>query len=243
MFPNAEDITVSEVESIIGLSVKSLEGCDQVTRRAHAHLVGHILSLTQTEVAVTLELPKSKKENGKEGDDADEVDTPTQLESTKKALLTPKDMLAQLSIHFNKTQTSRKSRIGMFDFYVSVFNNLGSTFVESNYGLVVHHFLHDIASHSRNNTTRHDRMLVRMLIGVVLRDLIGVRMLSEQGQISGIQELSNSCLKRWPAMMPGQTAPSPSTLVIALKEVSELLQQLGNSPPPVQVSFIVQFPS
>jgi len=32
-----------------------------------------------------------------------------------------------------------------------------------------------------------------------------VCMLSEQGQISAIRELANIYLKRWPAMMPGQT--------------------------------------
>ena len=47
-------------------------------------------------------------------------------------------------------------------------------------------------------------LLVQTLIGILLRDLIGVRMLSEQRQISAIQELANAHLKRWPAMMPGQ---------------------------------------
>jgi hypothetical protein len=48
-------------------------------------------------------------------------------------------------------------------------------------------------------------------------------MLSEQGQISAIQELANAYLKRWPAMMPGQVAPS--VLVFTLREVAGLLQQ------------------
>jgi len=61
--------------------------------------------------------------------------------------------------------------------------------------------------------------------------------LSEQGQISAIQELANTYLKRWPAMMPGQMAPSSLALVVILKEVAGLLQQLGNAPPPVQVRF------
>ena len=75
----------------------------------------------------------------------------------------------------------------------------------------------------------------QQLANIVLRDLIGVRMLSEQAQITAIQELSNAYLKRWPAMMPGQTAPNPHVLVVALREVAGLLQQLGNAPTPVQV--------
>ena len=72
---------------------------------------------------------------------------------------------------------------------------------------------------------------------ILLRDLIGIRLLSEQGQIGAIQELSNSYLKKWPALMPGHIAPNPLTLVVVLKEVAGLLQQLGNAPPPVQVRF------
>jgi len=60
-------------------------------------------------------------------------------------------------------------------------------------------------------------------------------MLSEQGHLAAIQELSNAYLKRWPAMLPGQVPPSSSLLVCVLREVAGLLQQLGNAPPPVQV--------
>ena len=66
--------------------------------------------------------------------------------------------------------------------------------------------------------------------------MIGVGLLSEQGQISAIRELSSSYLKKWPALLPGQAAPDPAILILALREVGGLLQQLGNAPPPVQVS-------
>ena len=82
---------------------------------------------------------------------------------------------------------------------------------------------------------------VRTLVGLLLRDLVGVRMLGEQAQISAIQELSKAYLKRWPAMMPGQTAPNPLVLTIALREVAGLLQQLGNAPSTVQVSHYILF--
>jgi len=40
----------------------------------------------------------------------------------------------------------------------------------------------------------------------------------------------------------GQVAPPSSVLVVALREVAGLLQQLGNAPPPVQVDFIPSLP-
>lgn len=76
-------------------------------------------------------------------------------------------------------------------------------------------------------------LLIRTLVGIILRDLIGVRMLGEQGQIGAIRELSTAYIKRWPAVMPGQTAPTSSALVV-LREVVRLLKQLGNTPPPGQ---------
>jgi hypothetical protein len=79
-------------------------------------------------------------------------------------------------------------------------------------------------------------LLIRTLVRIILRDLVGVWKLSEQGQIAAIQELANSYPKRWPAIMPGQVSPNSSVL-IAFREVAGLLQQLGNAPPPVQVCF------
>jgi hypothetical protein len=94
----------------------------------------------------------------------------------------------------------------------------------------------EIVSNPKNGTTRYDKLFIRKLVGALLRELIAVRMLTEQGQIAAIQELSSSYLKRWPALMPGQVAPTSAILTIALEEVAGLLQQLGNAPPPVQVS-------
>ena len=151
-----------------------------------------------------------------------------------KRLLTPQDMFTQLSTQFNKPNATRRTRVGIFDCYVALLNTLGAKFVENNYALIVGHFMTEIVSHPRNTATRYDVLFIRSLVDIVLRDLIGVRMLSEQAQISAIQELSNAYLKRWPAMMPGQTAPNQYVLVVILREAAGLQQQLGNAPTPVQ---------
>ncbi|KAG6839637.1 hypothetical protein C0991_000629 [Blastosporella zonata] len=54
----------------------------------------------------------------------------------------------------------------------------------------------EIVSSPRNASTPYETLHVRSLVGILLRDLIGVRMLSEQGQISAIQESANAYLKR-----------------------------------------------
>jgi hypothetical protein len=223
----------SDVEVILALCVRGLDNADQATRHSLAQLVGHLLASTQIERAVSIpeSAPKTRKEPGTtEGGLSALANTAAEI---MKPTFTPNEMFVHLSNHFNKPNVSRKTKIGIFDFYAMLCTHLGPSFVEANFSLIVAHLMTEIVG--RNGSTRYETLLVRSLAGILLRDLIGLRMLSEQGQISAIQELANAYLKRWPAMMPGQVAPNPVVLVIVLREVAGLLQQLGNAPPPVQV--------
>ncbi|KAG6836470.1 hypothetical protein H0H93_007750 [Arthromyces matolae] len=228
--------TGNDAETIVNLCVKSLETADQATRHCLAQLVGHMLASTQIERAVPVPEPAHKVKKDKDEDDADAglSSAVSVAAEVKKPTFTPNEMLSHLSNHFNKPNVSRKTRTGIFDFYAALLTRLGPTFVEANFALIVSHLMTEIVSNPRNATTRYETLHIRSLVGLLLRDLIGVRMLSEQGQISAIQELANAYLKRWPAMMPGQVAPSSKVLVIVLREVAGLVQQLGNAPPPVQ---------
>ncbi|KAF5377759.1 hypothetical protein D9757_008083 [Collybiopsis confluens] len=227
-------LTSSDVESILALIVKSLENSDQATRQSLARLAGHILASTQIERVVPVPEVAQKSKRDNEANE-ERASSPIQAAAeVTKPMLTPAEMFGHLSTHFNKSSSSRKVRIGLFDCYVALLINLGAIFVENNYALIVSHFLTEIVSNPRNNTSRYEVLSIRTLVGIVLRDLIGVRMLSEQGQIGAIRELSTAYIKRWPAMMPGQIAPSSAVLVVVLREVAGLLQQLGNAPPPVQ---------
>ena len=230
----------SDVDTITTLCVRSLEDADQATRRSLAQLIGQMLASTQVERKVSVLEPVQKAKKDQDDMDSGLSSAVSAAAEVTKPLLTPADMLGHLSNHFNKPNASRKTRIGIFDFYAALLTRLGPSFVESNFSLIVAHLMLEIVSHPRNSSTRYETLLVRSLVGILLRDLIGVRMLSEQGQIGAIQELVAAYLKRWPAVMPGQPAPSSLVLVIALREVAGLLQQLGNSPPPVQVCSLSQ---
>ncbi|KAF8584408.1 ARM repeat-containing protein [Ramaria rubella] len=234
--PNDGNRTVADVESIVALCIKSLEGADQLTRHSLARLAGHILASTQVQKTPSPRETSGKSGNKKDQDEDEKDESPIPPPSTgaPMTILPPENMLLQLSAHFNKTTTTRKMRIGIIDFYATLITTLGTNFVEVNYALIVRHLMYEVVQTPRSSLTRYEKLLIRKLVGVLLRDLIGARMLSEQGQIGAIQELSMSYLKRWPALMPGQVAPNPLTLVVVLKEVAGLLQQLGNAPPPVQ---------
>ncbi|KAI0311044.1 clathrin-coated vesicle protein [Amylostereum chailletii] len=226
------DWTASEIESVVALCTKSLDGADQLTRHALAQLVGNVLASSQATPAPPPPDPSKKAKNGVEEDEDPAPITPAP--GDVKTIMAVPDMLAQLSTPFNKLQATHKTRVGIFDFYSALLAALGPSFVETNYGAIVSHLAQEIVSNPRNTGTRYETLLVRRLVGILLRDLVGVRMLGEQAQIAAIQELANAYLKRWPAFMPGQTAPAPETLAVVLKEVAGLLQQLGNAPPPVQ---------
>ena len=237
MFPSGDGTrSVADVESIVNICVKSLEGADQLTRSALAKLAAHMLASTQIEkITPVVDTAKKGKKTSKEDEDEDPAPGIHVTAEEAKPIMTPGEMLQQLSSHFNKTQASRKTRAGIFHFYSALLSLLGSSFVESNYALIVTHLMTEIVSNPRNSGSRYEVTFVRSLTEIILRDLIGVRVLGEQAQIAAIQELSSTYLKRWPALMPGSSAPSPLCLVIALREVSGLVQQLGNAPSPVQV--------
>lgn len=203
-------------------------------------LVGKVLASSQSEVSAP---PPEPAKKGKKPEDEDEDPAPVSaIPGETRTIMTLPEMFRHLSLPFNRLQATHKSRVGLFQFYTSLLSTLGPSYVESHYGEIIHHLMHDIVNNARNTGTRFEILLVRKLVGILLRDLVGVRMLGEQAQIAAIQELSSAYLKRWPAFMPSQTAPSPFVLAVVLKEVAGLLQQLGNAPPPVQVNPQPRFP-
>jgi hypothetical protein len=111
------------------------------------------------------------------------MDSPHAATEVKKALFNPAEMLLLLSNHFNQPHQSHKIRVGIFDFYAALFTQFGTGWVETNFSLVVGHLMNEIVAVQRNTTTRYKTLSVWSLVGILMRDLIGVRMLSEQGQI------------------------------------------------------------
>jgi len=231
---------VVEVEIFINLCVKSLDASDRSTRRYLASLAGRILASTQEEREVPHSEPPKRGKG--QSEDKDQITSSSISPSeSRSCLLTPTEMFHQLSTHLNKAAIGRKVLVGLCEMYASLLLSLGSEYVEKHYAIIVSHFMNELIANPRNTSTRQDGLVVRTLVGTLLRDLTGVRLLSEQGQIAAIQELSGSYLKRWPALMPGQSEPSALALTVALIEVAGLLRQLGNSPPPVQVSSLLPY--
>ncbi|PPQ88078.1 hypothetical protein CVT24_002461, partial [Panaeolus cyanescens] len=96
------------LDFIITQWINSLEGADQVTRRSHAQLVGHILSATQIERAVSPPEPhKVKKDTNAEQRDDDDMGTPSAAAEVTKPMSSPSEMLIYLSTHFKTSAHHR----------------------------------------------------------------------------------------------------------------------------------------
>lgn len=152
-----------------------------------------------------------------------------------KSLLTPLAMFKIVSTHFNRLPASaRRARNAMFDIYATLLERLGSGYVEAHYPEILEHFVVEVVDQARNKTTVHEAAGVREMVGLILREVIAVRSLSEQGQGMAVREIADKYLKRWPALLPGATEPSEMVLLVILREMAELLRQLGTAAPVIQ---------
>ncbi|PWY99439.1 ARM repeat-containing protein [Testicularia cyperi] len=234
--------TRNEVEALLAPALKAIETADFVTKRALSRLAAGLLAATQNEMAPVAPPPskKSGKKKTKDGaageedsDDDDVMPTSAAAAAGGRTMMTAIGMLDQLSLPFLRASASRKTRAAILDIYAALFETLGTTWVNANYPTLLKHLIDDLANHSRGGSNRADTLNLRTGINLILRKLIGERMLAEQAQVLAIQEICGEYLRKWPAVMPEQQAPSKTTLTLALTEASGLLVQLGSSPPQV----------
>lgn len=238
-----------DIENTLSICLKQFETANFETRVSFARLLAAMLSTTQIEGSGALARPTSKKkaESGKgKEEDKDEEDpypTSTHEKASTKTLLSLQDMLALLSGPYSRPQTTRKGRVGLIAVYSALLSALGQSFVESHYGELAQHIIEKIGrapvrslpgTPQASHYQRYESLTNRKCASILLRHVIGVRLLSEQGQIAAIRELSSLYLSKWPSLLPGHPAPSKTSLLVSVQETAGLLLQLGCAPTPVQ---------
>lgn len=240
--------SLNDIEAFLAICFKGLEAVDYNTRRALSKLIASLLASTQvfgsaiirTNPASTSKQVKKNKD-GQEDEEEDPYPTTMTAEEKGKTLLTPDEMLSMLNSQYSKPHTSRQARNGLIDAQATLFTLLGTTWVEQFYPEILRHVIFNIGCGKSLHHTylvasvlRHDVLVSRRLAGILLRDVISARVLSEQGQIVAIREISSSVINKWPALMPTHQPPNKTALVIALNEVSGLLKQVGCATLPIQ---------
>ncbi|RIA85835.1 armadillo-type protein [Glomus cerebriforme] len=231
-------ITANELDNLLNQMVKLLDGSNQTIRRSVSSYIATLLAGTQTEVdflAISSSTSSSKKKSSTtpqaSGDDIPALNSQQSdsSSSSSKVILSVEEMLTNLSTIYNKQSTSREMRAAIIETYSALFLQLGTKYVELNYSFIAQHLLKDLVSHSRNSSSRYEALNVREHCELLLRDVIGTRLLSEQGQVTAVRELANGWLKQWSALTTNQVEPSKLSLVCAVNEISGLLLDLGGA--------------
>lgn len=218
------------LDMVAPLSFKSLETADHLTRRAFSRMLAHFLAATQVPGSgVVPEPSKKSKTEAEEQSGEPTVMTSAAEDRASKTLFTTQEMLKYLSIPYNKPQSPHKLRNAIIDAYATLFTTLGGEYVEARYGEIVKHIMDQIIVPQRGG--RYEVLATRQVAKILLRDLVGERLLSEPGQVSAIRELTVNYLKRWqPTLLPGQPKINKNVLIVVLREIAGLLEQLGNAP-------------
>jgi HEAT repeat-containing protein 5 len=263
--PSVGMLSFAEIEALISQVMKAFDGADidTTTRLALARLVGHLLGLTQVLRTSTAPVKSPPQSNAPAADEASTAGAAKpQAEVISKPLVQPVEMMTTIGTWMSKQTTSRKQRVGLLHAYSALFNQLGPSWVETNYGLILTHLAKDLINAPKVSMgPRADKAWVRKAVGILLRDVIGERMLSEQGIISAVIEGVNGMIRPFlsailfaasnsnPMSQAGggmsgtatfirghssEKSPSVDTMIIILKELAGLLRQLGNAPPVVQ---------
>ncbi|GAA5869068.1 hypothetical protein JCM16303_000350 [Sporobolomyces ruberrimus] len=250
--------SLADIDIVLTPAFKALESTDFVTRRALSRFIAGILAATQLEGSAPAPPPAPKKKNatkeGGENDDDDvypEIGAPSATEASKKTLLSPIEMLVQLSGPYNRLSSSSRLRNAIVDVYAELFKTLGSSWIEHYYSEIAKHIIDEVgcgaaaglgwigwnaraAERTEPSKARHDALVARKAAGILLHDVISGQLLSEAGQIDAAREIGTLYLKKWPSLMPTQPPPSKQSLLIALDETSSILRSLGCAPLTVQ---------
>jgi predicted lipoprotein with Yx(FWY)xxD motif len=149
-------------------------------------------------------------------------------------LMSIDDMLTQLSACYNKPNTSREVKTGIIETYATLFVLLGTEFVETNYGVISKHILHEILDGKTYSAA--EGAYLRAQASFLLHNTIGKRLLSEQGQATAIRLLVSNWIKKWPPLMANQVAPNKHILICVTNLISQLVCELEGAANSIQVS-------
>lgn len=244
---NAECLTVlvrnsgllnsrSEVETVLTLAMKALDHADYPTKRSLVELLAAMLAWTQEEVVPVASSKKSKKKKDEGGNSSDTEDIGVSSnggstgEAQFRKIMDATAMLEQISNAFWRPAATRALQCALLNVYAALFTELGAEWVNVNYELLIEHLIVTLPGPLKlPQQGHHDTHFLRRGVGLVLRQLVGERMLGEQGQVAAITTITNLYLTKYPALTPSARAPEEITLVMGLDEVSGLLDQLGNA--------------
>ncbi|ORX97701.1 ARM repeat-containing protein [Basidiobolus meristosporus CBS 931.73] len=212
---------------------KAFEGSNYDVRREIASLAAVITATTQSPVMATAST-KGGIRMAKSVSFPSQSSSPTFETGSRRdenGVFSIEETLAALSSCFSKL-TTRESRVGIIETYSELLLSLGSNFIEANYAAISKHIIVELVGKNLSGS-KLDILCVQEWCSFLLRDIIGKRLLSEQGQVLAVRELTNTWIKPWES-----NNPSKYILRCVLNEVNGLVLDLGGVASSVQDSLI-----
>ncbi|KAG1384801.1 hypothetical protein G6F60_002658 [Rhizopus arrhizus] len=215
-----QSFTQLEIEALLQHCLKAFENSTFPVRRAVSSLCATLLVFTQTPATVD-----PAKPNIRHASTGDELGKAADLVTSKTTLMSIEEMLSQLSTSYNKPNSSRELKTGLIETYATLFILLGTEFVEANYSTITKHILVEILDHDKT-LSASDSTYLRAQVNFLLHHTINKKLLSEHGQATAIKMLISHWVKKWPALMANQVAPSKQILLCVTNLIAQLICEL-----------------
>lgn len=213
---------------------KVLESNTAAARIAASRTLGEVLLRLYTDSKPTDQPPvirKPKKSNKKQHAGSDEEDSIQKVDQTPKSSghlsLTLVEVLRVISHHYIKPGTTSKARSNLGLSYKLILERLPEKVLHDGYNEIADHFFEDVLNYPSISMNRLRLLLSRKIINMLLNDLVGSRLLTENGQIHAARYLINDILKKYPKVIQARREPTKHALAASLRALSVLLRQLG----------------
>ncbi|PHH89934.1 hypothetical protein CDD83_4910 [Cordyceps sp. RAO-2017] len=143
--------------------------------------------------------------------------------------LTLPDMMKILSGQYVKPAASNRARAAIGVCYGKLFRRLGEKKVQAHYLNIVESLAVDVLGHATVSNNRFRLLMSRRIVGTILQDVIGRKILGESGQRAAAESLINNIIKNYPQALAERPEPSKHTLIVALNAVASLIDSLGSA--------------
>ncbi|RKF71993.1 Pof6 interactor protein 1 [Golovinomyces cichoracearum] len=233
-FENSHDL-----EHLKSSMLKAIDSPSSNVRIAAAECLADALVKSYSELPVNendemkpkkMKWTNSKKQKG-QGENIDETQRSEITSPRKEQILvfSLSEILKQLSTFYIKNTINNNTRAGIALCYLTIFQKLREKSVEALYMKAVDHLINDVLSHTNITSHRYRLLTTRKFVKVILEDVIGASILSDEGQINAATHLINNYLKNFPQVIKEKAEPSKHTLVVALSALASLIRNLGTA--------------
>jgi HEAT repeat-containing protein 5 len=236
-FDNSHDL-----ESLSKTAFKTFDSHAPQARHAAAEALAEIMvkGYSASASGETLPKAKSKKSKGLQrsstnpGGFQDDDDIPSRpgspVPSKKHELaLSLIDLLKTLSNQYVRMGTSNKAKTAIGICYGKVLGRLGEKAVETNYITIVENLSIEILTNPNITNNRYRLLMSRRIVGTILQDVVGSRILGASAQMTAARALVNEILKNYPQALKEKPEPTKQTLIAALGALASLIDSLGSA--------------